>query len=165
MPANDQVTKYYDALIESYDVLINAIEKANDRGLKISRQFATDVVKGQREAIELGRRLAAEPTDLSQFYTAVLEATTSAQGRALAFTQAAYQEALGASTDTRETIEKLVEVNREASQAAVQVAQTWFAANPMADSFRRTMEAFTPATDTARNARKDKAADKATTTA
>ncbi len=147
MATNDQVQKYYDALIESYDILTDAIATANERGLKITKQFAGDVAKGQREALELGRKLGGEPTDLAQFYTAVLEATTAAQGRALSFTQAAYQEAMGASTDTRETIQKLVEVNREASQAAVKAVQSWTTANPFAESFKRTMEAFTPATN------------------
>lgn len=156
MASNDQVQKYYDALIESYDILTNAVATANERGLKITKQFATDVARGQREALELGRKLGGEPTDLGQFYSAVLEATTAAQGRALAFTQAAYQEAMGASTDTRDTIQKLVEVNREASQAAVKAVQNWSAVNPFAESFKRTMEAFTPAT----NGKAKKAADK-----
>ena len=145
MATNDQAQKYYDALIESYDILTEALAGAGERGMKITKQFAADVARGQREALELGRKLSAEPTDIAQFYTAVLEATTAAQGRALSFTQVAYQEALGASTDTRETIQKLVEVNREASQAAVKAVQNWTAANPFAESFKRTMEAFTPA--------------------
>jgi hypothetical protein len=153
--SNDQVQKYYDALIESYDVLVDAVGKANERGLKISKQFATDVTQGQREALELGKKFTGEPTDLGQFYSAVLEATTSAQGRALAFTQAAYQEAVGASTDTRETIQKLVEVNKEASQAAVKAVQSWTTANP----FKRTMEAFVPANG---KATKKEKAEKAT---
>jgi hypothetical protein len=142
--ANEPVQKYYDALIASYDILTNAISTANDRGMKITKQFATDVAKGQREALELGRKLATDPTDLSQYYTAVLEATTSAQGRALAFTQVAYQEALGAGGDARETVEKLVEANRETATAAVEVAKNWATANPMADIVRRGMETVTP---------------------
>ncbi len=147
MATNDQAQKYYDALIQSYDILTEAVATASERGLKITKQFAADVARGQREALELGRKLSAEPTDLAQFYAAVLEATTTAQGRALSFSQAAYQEAVGASTDTRDTIQKLVEVNREASQAAVKAVQTWTTANPFAESFKRTMEAFTPATN------------------
>jgi hypothetical protein len=142
--ANEPVQKYYDALIASYDILTNAISTANDRGMKITKQFATDVAKGQREALELGRKLATDPTDLSQYYTAVLEATTSAQGRALAFTQVAYQEALGAGGDARETVEKLVEANRETATAAVEVAKNWATANPMADIVRRGMETVNP---------------------
>ena len=142
MAANEQVQKYYDALIASYDILTDAITKANERGLKVTKQFATDVAKGQREALELGRKLASEPTDAGQFYTAVLEATTAAQGRALTFTQVAYEEALGAGGDTRQTVEKLVEANRETAQAAVEVARKWSTANPMVDVVRKNMENF-----------------------
>jgi bisphosphoglycerate-dependent phosphoglycerate mutase len=140
MASNDYVQKYFDSLLASYDVLVDAVEKANERGIKVSKQFASDVVTGQREAIELGKKLAAEPSDLGQFYTAVLEATTAAQGRALAFAQAAYTEAMGAGTETRETVEKLVAVNKETTQAAVEVARNWATANPFADVVKKNYE-------------------------
>lgn len=146
MAANEPVQKYYDALIASYDILATAIGNASDRGVKVTRQFATDVAKGQREALELGRKLAAEPKDVGQYYSALLEATTAAQGRALAFTQAAYQEAVTAGSDARETVEKLVEANRETAEAAVQVAKNWTAANPVADMMRKSVENFQAAT-------------------
>jgi len=154
MAANEQVQKYYDALIASYDILTDAIGKANDRGLKVTRQFVSDVAKGQREALELGKKLAGDPTDLGQYYTAVLEATTAAQGRALTFTQAAYEEALGVSSDARKTVEKLVEANKETAQAAVEVARTWATTNPVAEVFRKGAEAFAPAANTAKNTAK-----------
>lgn len=155
MTANEQVQKYYDSLIASYDVLVDAVTKANERGIKVSKQFTTDVIQGQREALALGKKLAAEPTDFAQYYTAVLEATTAAQGRALAFTQTAYQEALGASGEAREVVEKLVEANRETAAAAVEVARKWATANPMADIIKKGYEAFTPAAP--RAAKKEKA--------
>lgn len=146
MAANEPVQKYYDALIASYDILTDALAKAGERGIKVTQQFATDVAKGQREALELGKKLAGEPTDMGQYYTAVLEATTAAQGRALAFTQAAYQEALGAGGDARDTVEKLVAANKETAQAAVEVARKWTTANPMAEVMRKGMENMTAAT-------------------
>jgi hypothetical protein len=155
MASNEYVQKYYDSLLASYDVLVDAVAKANDRGIKVSKQFAADVTKGQREALELGKKLASEPTDLGQFYTAVLEATTAAQGRALAFTQAAYTEAMGAGTEAREVVEKLVAVNKETTQAAVNVARTWAQTNPVADFVKKGFEAMQPA---APKAKKEKAA-------
>lgn len=156
MAANAQVQKYYDALIASYDILTDAIARGNERGIKVTRQFASDVAKGQREALELGKKLAGEPTDLGQFYSAVLEATTAAQGRALTFTQTAYQEALGAGAEAREVIEKLVEANKETSQAALAAARSFATANPVADVVRRGFEAMQPkaATATAQSAKK-----------
>jgi hypothetical protein len=156
MSANETVQKYFDTLLASYDILVESIEKANDRGTKVTKQFTDDVIKGQRDAIELGKKLAGQPGDMSQFYTAVLEATTSAQSRALAFTQVAYQEALSSSADARETIEKLVAANRETAQAAMEAARSWSAANPFADVIRRNVEAMTPPAAT----KKEKAAAK-----
>lgn len=144
MAANEQVQKYYDALIASYDILTDAVSRGNERGMKVTRQFVADVAQGQREALELGKKLAGEPTDIGQFYTSVLEATTAAQGRALTFTQTAYQEALGAGTEAREVIEKLVEANKETSQAAIAATRSFAAANPMADFVRRGYEAMQP---------------------
>ena len=40
--------KYFDALLASYDALAHAIEQANERGLRISRQLLTDVTAAQR---------------------------------------------------------------------------------------------------------------------
>ncbi|MCC7087594.1 MAG: hypothetical protein M9925_08395 [Chloroflexi bacterium] len=144
--ANDQVQKYYNSLLASYDVLVDAVTRANERGFNVTKQFASDVAKGQREAIELGKKLAAEPADLSHVYAAVLEATTAAQGRALAFTQAAYQDALTAGGDARELVQKLVEVNKETAQAAVEVARTWATANPVVDVMKKSFESMQPAT-------------------
>ncbi len=143
--ANETAQKYYDSLIASYDILVDAVTKANERGINVTKQFAADVAKGQREALELGKKLAGEPTDYGQFYTAVLEATTAAQGRALAFTQNAYQEALTASGDAREVVQKLVEANKETAQAAIEVTRTWATANPMADIVKKGFEAMQPA--------------------
>lgn len=154
---NTQVQKYYDALIESYEILSQALAGASERGLKVTSKFAEDVAKGQREALELGKKLAGEPTNLGQYYTAVLEATTAAQGRALTFAQIAYQEALGAGEDTRKTVEKLVAANKETSQAALAVARQWASLNPFAEIARQNVQAFTAATKAPRS-KKEKAA-------
>lgn len=153
--ANEQAQKYFDTLIANYDIFVDAIEKANERGIKVAKELASDVVKGQREALELGKKFAGEPTDYAQYYTAVLEATTAAQGRALAFTQNAYQEALAASTDAREVVQQLMEANKATAQAAVEVAKSWAAANPMADMMKKGFEAMQPAA--APKAKKEKA--------
>ncbi len=145
MAANEQVQKYFDALIASYDILTDAIGKANDRGLKVTRQFAADVAKGQREALELGKKLAGEPTDLALYTPAALAGTTAALGRALTFTLVAYDAARGAGADARTTVEKLVEANKETAQAAMAVARTWATVNPIADVVRKSAEAFTAA--------------------
>jgi hypothetical protein len=145
MTDNEQAKKYYDALIASYDVMTDALNKASEQGIKVSSQIAQDIANGQREALELGKKLATETKDLGELYTALVEATTAAQGRALTFAQYTYQEAMESGTQGREYVEKLIEANKETSKAAVELARTWATANPLADMMRKGMEAMSPA--------------------
>ncbi|MBI2766274.1 MAG: hypothetical protein HYX53_10235 [Chloroflexi bacterium] len=157
MAANESVQKYYDALLASYDILTEAVSNANERGMKVSKQFVSDIAKGQREAIELGKKLAAEPTDLGQYFSSMMEATTAAQGRALAFTQVVYQEAAAAGSDARETVQKLVEANKETAQAAIELTRRFAASNPMTEAVRRSVEAMTPPKEKAAAPKKETA--------
>ncbi len=142
--ATNELQKYYDALIETYDVLADAATKANERGSKVSSQFVEDIRKGQREALELGKKLSSDSTNSGQLYAALVEATTAAQGRALAFAQYTYDQSVEAGTESRQHIEKLVEANRQATQAAADLARSWTTENPMTEMFRRTMDAMNP---------------------
>ncbi len=154
--ATEPVQKYFDTLLQNYDLLVEALEKANERGIKVSRQFASDLIAGQREAIELGKKLATEPGDLGRLSAALLEAATAAQGRALAFTQVAYQEAMAGGADTRELVQKLFEANRDTATAALEFARQWATANPMAEMFRK---GFAPAQPAAQPAEKSTRAE------
>ena len=59
------------------------------------------------------------------------------------------------SAQLKEQLDKLVAANKETSQAAVEVARKWAAANPMADMVKKGYEAMQPA---AKTAKKEKAA-------
>ena len=143
----DPVQKYFDSLLASYDILVEAVDKANERSLKVTRQFTADVVTGQREAIELGRKLATQPGEYQEFYTALVNSATEAQGRAIAFTQAAYEEAVAASADAREIAQKLAESNRETAKFAAEAVREYTAQNPnpWAEAVARATETFTQA--------------------
>lgn len=68
-----QTDKYFEALVASYEALTHAIEQANERGLNISRQLLTDVTTAQRQALDLARRVAENPSDVVATYSAVME--------------------------------------------------------------------------------------------
>ena len=75
--------KYFEALTESYDAIIDAIKAGNERGFRVSNNLLAEAQRGQREAVELGKKFADDPTDVGGFYRSVMESTTKAQGRAL----------------------------------------------------------------------------------
>src|SRR5438270_7439738 len=78
-PTETAVDKYFEALTESYDAMIEAIKLGNERGYRISTNLLTEAQRGQREAVDLGRKIADDPTDVGGFYRALMESTTKAQ--------------------------------------------------------------------------------------
>jgi DNA anti-recombination protein RmuC len=121
MPSKNETAtdKYFEALTESYDAIIDAIKLGNERGFRVSTNLLTEAQRGQREAIELGRKFADDPTDIGGFYRAMMESTTKAQGRALELARQMFDELSESRTETRETIEKVVKAQRVAGEAAV----------------------------------------------
>lgn len=123
MAKNTAIDKYFEALTESYDAIIDAIKAANERGYRVSSNLLTEAQKGQREAVDLGRKLAEDPTDVGGFYRAVMESTTKAQGRALELARQMFDEMSESRTEAREAIEKVVKAQRTAGEAAVEAAR------------------------------------------
>jgi hypothetical protein len=123
MAQNPAVDKYFQALTESYDAIIDAIKAGNERGYRLSTTLLSEAQRGQREAVELGKKLAEDPTDVGGFYRAVMESTTKAQGRALELARQMFDELSESRTDTRDAIEKVVKANRAAGEAAIEAAR------------------------------------------
>lgn len=127
MPATTSTSdKIFDALNESYRAMLDAIKAGNERGYRVSQTLIEEAERGQREVLELGRRFAQDPADLAGFSTALMEATTKAQNRALELTRQWFDELSGASTEAREAMQRMVRANQEAGQAAVEVARGLF---------------------------------------
>jgi len=165
---NSAVDKYFEALTESYDAIIDAIKAGNERGYRISTNLLSEAQRGQREAVDLGRKFASDPTDVAGFYRAVMESTTKAQGRALELARQMFDELSESRGDTREAIEKVVKAQRAAGEAAVEAARD--VASTTADRVRtgvtrvtdraagRSQDAGEAAKDEAAKARKSTAA-------
>ena len=114
------VDKYFEALNDSYDAIIEAIKASNERGYRVSTTLLSEAQRGQREAVDLGKKFAEDPTDIGGFYRAMMESTTKAQGRALELARQMFSEISESGGETRETIEKVVRAQRSAGEAAVE---------------------------------------------
>ncbi len=133
-----QAQKYFDSLLSIYDTISKTATSSGERGQKVAQQFAGEVTRGQREALEFSRTLATQPAEVGQHYTALFDATTRAQGRTLAFVQAAYDESLGTAADTREALEKLVDASRTATEAAMEMVREWTNTFSFAEAWQAT---------------------------
>ena len=137
-----QVERYFDALIQSYNVLRDAAEKSRERGSAVYQELAADVANGQRETLELAKKVAAQPSDLGQNWSSILEATVKAQERSLSFAKIAYEQGAGAGDEARKALEQLVEQSRTAVDAAMELSRSFWGNNPMAEVWRRGAETF-----------------------
>lgn len=126
MAGNDAAGKFFEALNESSDALIDAIRAANDRGHRVSTALIESAQEGQREATELAKRWIAAPFDLAGFYSTVIESATRAQGRALEVTRQWFGELADAQKETREILQRVVKANRAVNEASVDVARGVF---------------------------------------
>lgn len=119
MPKTETVDKFFNAVNEAYDALLDAAKSANDRGYRVSRQLIDELERGQREAMDLTRRLASTPRDVSGFYSAAVRSVTDAQGRALDLTRQLLDEVSDSQREGRDVVRRVIEANRGAGQAAV----------------------------------------------
>ena len=117
------VDKYFDALTESYDAIIDAIKLGNERGFRLSNNLLAEAQKGQREAVELGKKFAEDPTDVGAFYRAAMESATKAQGRTLEFARQVFDELSQSRDETRSVVEKVFSAQRAAGEAAIEAAR------------------------------------------
>ena len=115
--------KYFEALTESYDAVIEAIKAGNERGYRVSNSLLAEAQRGQREAVELGKKFTEDPTDVGGFYRTMMESTTKAQGRALELARQMFDELSESRTEGREVIEKVIKAQRAAGEAAVEATR------------------------------------------
>ena len=115
----DNIDKFFDAVNDVYDTLLDAVKTSNDRGYRVSRKLIDEVERGQRDVIDTARRFATAPGDVAGFYSTAVRSVTDAQGRALELTRQFLDEVTDSGREARDTIRKVVEANREAGQAAI----------------------------------------------
>jgi hypothetical protein len=119
--------KFFDALNDSYDALLGAIEAGRERGYRVSKDFVEEARKAQREAVDLGKKLVEAPTDVAGFYGAVVEATSKAQSRTLELAREWLGDLGDSGKEARDAIQKVMKANQAAARAAVDAARSGLA--------------------------------------
>ena len=126
MAGNDAAGKFFEAINQSSDAMIDAVRAASDRGHRVSTAFIEAAQEGQREAVELARKWAAAPLDFFALYSAMVEATTKGQSRALEVTRQWFGEVAEAQKETRQLVDRVIGANRTAGEASIDAARGVF---------------------------------------
>lgn len=123
MPKEDTLDRFFNAVTDSYDALLDAVRSANDRGYRVSRKLIDEAERGQREAVELTRRLATSPRDVAGFYAGAVRSVTETQGRVLDLTRQFIDELNDSQREGRDVLRRVIESNRQAGQAAIEATR------------------------------------------
>ena len=126
MAGNDAAAKLFDALNQSSDALIDAVRAASERGHRVSTALIEQAQEGQRETVQLAKKWAEAPLDVAGFYGALIESTTKAQSRTLEALRQWFSELGEAQKETRDIMQRLVNANRTAGEASVDLARGLF---------------------------------------
>ncbi len=126
MPKEESQEKFFDALNESYEAIIEAIKAGNERGYRFSKTLIDEAQKGQQEVLELAKKWGDAPTDVAGFYGSLVEAISKAQSHSLELAKEWLGEVSESRTETRDTIQRMVSANQAAGQAAVEAARGLF---------------------------------------
>jgi len=126
MPQTSTIDKFFDAVDEAYDVILDTIKAGADRGYRVSKGLIDQAEKGQREALDLAHTIATLPADPGKASSAVVETLTKTQGRVSEMSRQWLDEALDSQQEGREALRRWIDTNRQAGEAVVEASREMF---------------------------------------
>ncbi len=126
MPQPSATDKFFGAVDDAYDVLLDTLKARVDRGHRVSMGLIEQAQTGQQEALELARSVAKSPTDLARTSGALVETLTKTQGRVLDTSRQWLNEALDSQQEGREALRRLILANRQAGEAVIETSRGLF---------------------------------------
>ena len=126
MPQTSNIDKFFDAVDDAYDIILDTIKAGADRGYRVSKGLIDQAEKGQREALDLAHTIATSPTDLGKASSTVVETLTKTQGHVLEISRQWLDEALDSQQEGREALRRWVDTNRQAREAVVEASRELF---------------------------------------
>jgi hypothetical protein len=115
--------RFIDAINETYDALLTAIEASELRGHKISQTVIEEARKGERELMELARNWVDTPANVFDNLGAMIDAQARAQRRALELAQASLEGAGEYRSEVQGAFRRVIKANRVAAEATLEVAR------------------------------------------
>src|SRR3989304_922363 len=99
MAQQSSVDKFFDAVDNAYDVVLDTLKAGVDRGYRVSKSLIEQPQPGQHEALEAAQSVAKSPTNVANATGAVVQTLTKTQGRVLEISRQWLDEALDSHTE------------------------------------------------------------------
>lgn len=151
-PKAAEMQRFFDALTTNQELMLETMESARQRGVRVGDTLSASFAKNQQDMVALMRKLTLSPRDYKGNFTAAMEAITESQSHALEM----FKTMLAEYTHSREAAKTsaltFYENNREIAAAGIEVAQSWASANPLTESFKKTVAGVKKVADATREA-------------
>jgi predicted translin family RNA/ssDNA-binding protein len=153
---NTTIDRFFRALEEASSALMERTQSANERAYRLAKAVLEDANAGREEALELGRKIVKDPTDVLGIYTIAFEKANLAQSRAFRLSRRSVEELIEAGKETRETAQRVAGASREIGQASVDVIREFFGrtGDAVQAAFSAGVSAVAPKPEPARPARR-----------
>jgi 2,4-dienoyl-CoA reductase-like NADH-dependent reductase (Old Yellow Enzyme family) len=120
---------YFEALAENTDKMAEGFAAMRESNTRVMNQFVESVTSGQKDLIELGRTMAAQPADYKSNMQHLLDTMNRRQACALELGKTMYREQSEMSGALTERMEKLFEpmksLNTDWSAPYKKMAEYW----------------------------------------
>ena len=126
MAQQSSVDKFFDAVDNAYDVVLDTLKAGVDRGYRVSKGLIEQAQTGQHEALEFAQSVAKAPTNVGVATGAVVQTLTKTQARVLETSRQWLDEALDSQQEGREAIRRLIDANRQAGEAVIESSRGVF---------------------------------------
>jgi hypothetical protein len=124
----DNATAYLDKLLGSHERFVEAVGTARARAARVADKFVETLLAGQRDALELGKAVAAEPAAYAKHMEAFVQSLSTAQERALELAKIVYREQTDAAGEARAITERAFEAGKTLGQPFGKLAGQWLPA-------------------------------------
>ncbi len=142
-----EVQSYIDTLIENQKIVSGAFKSARDRGVRFGDSLGKRIADNQAQALELSKKLAANPKDYQGNIGALLESLTQSQAEAFEVFKAMVSEQRDMSDSFNSTAKSLFEGTRNSSKAALSLYRSWGVQNPMTELVKKSVASATEAAE------------------
>jgi hypothetical protein len=130
---SNPVGTYFDHLIDSYDIVGGAVIRAGERSARLSKNFLSTVVEGQRAALETSQQMATAPADIGHAFDVVSAAIEEGRGRFAKYGEVLQKELFASHDDFQESFSQWQAATLAAMQSGAEAVQGMVADTPIGD--------------------------------
>ena len=151
-PKMPELQRFFEAITANQKLMWEAMDKARKRGVRVNDTLAESFARNQEDMMALMRKLTLSPRDYKGNFTAAMETMAESQSHAMALFKAMLGEYAQSRESVKASAQDLYENSREIAAAGIELTQSWTAANPFTESFKKSMDGFKKVADATREA-------------